>query len=338
MAEKGDENYEEGSSSHGTERVSHDEDALFKAQLVNFMEKARLRKMKGKEHLFPKLEDMVLEKQPEVEELDEIFVAEQILAHKERKVRGKVARRYLVKFKNYSPMHAKWMEEAELDKAWLKQGQLADTGRRLGKGLEAAETGKLREKRGKKSKAEANRGEYLLLLNKHPVTTKAITSALLTLFGDLVCQLMIEKSETINLTRLGIFTVLGLVLVGPTLHFWYLTLSKLLPGPGTTRAVARLILDQFLFSPIFIGIFISALMTLEGHSYDIVPKLKQDWFTVVLANWKIWIPFQFLNFLFVPQQLQVLAANVIALAWNTYLSFAAHKDIMPPAGKDSFAS
>ncbi|MCO5560863.1 hypothetical protein L7F22_014483 [Adiantum nelumboides] len=118
-------------------------------------EKARLRKMKGKERLFPKLgmryygpfkvcdkisdvayrlklpegrkihnafhvsllrpfvgdvpEDMVPEEQPEVEELDEILVPEQILAHKDRKVRGKVARRYLVKFKNYSPMDAKWM-------------------------------------------------------------------------------------------------------------------------------------------------------------------------------------------------------------------------------------
>ncbi|MCO5597769.1 hypothetical protein L7F22_051851 [Adiantum nelumboides] len=77
-------------------------------------EKARLRKMKGKEHLFPKLEDMVPEEQHEVEELDEILVPKQILAHKDRKFRGKVARRYLVKFKNYSPMDAKWMEEAEL--------------------------------------------------------------------------------------------------------------------------------------------------------------------------------------------------------------------------------
>ncbi|MCO5599335.1 hypothetical protein L7F22_053436 [Adiantum nelumboides] len=123
-------------------------------------EKARLRKMKGKERLFPKLgmryygpfqvcvkinnvayrlklpegwkihnafhvsllrlfvgdvpKDMVLEEQPEVEELDEILVPEQILARKGRKVRGKVARRYLVKFKNYSPMDAKWMEEPEL--------------------------------------------------------------------------------------------------------------------------------------------------------------------------------------------------------------------------------
>ncbi|RYA48578.1 chromo domain-containing protein, partial [Enterobacter cloacae complex sp. CH23B] len=39
---------------------------------------------------------------------------EQILAHKERKVRGKVARRYLVKFKNYPSLDAKWMEESEL--------------------------------------------------------------------------------------------------------------------------------------------------------------------------------------------------------------------------------
>ncbi|MCO5555004.1 hypothetical protein L7F22_008543 [Adiantum nelumboides] len=38
MAEKRDENFEEGSSSHGTKKVSHDEDALFKAQLVSFME------------------------------------------------------------------------------------------------------------------------------------------------------------------------------------------------------------------------------------------------------------------------------------------------------------
>ncbi|MCO5580883.1 hypothetical protein L7F22_034755 [Adiantum nelumboides] len=58
--------------------------------------------------------DMIPEEQPEVEELDEILLPEQILALKDRKVRGKVARRYLVKFKNYSPMDAKWMEEAEL--------------------------------------------------------------------------------------------------------------------------------------------------------------------------------------------------------------------------------
>lgn len=36
-----------------------------------------------------------------------------VVAHKDRKIRGKVSRRYLVKFK-YSAMDAKWMEEGDL--------------------------------------------------------------------------------------------------------------------------------------------------------------------------------------------------------------------------------
>lgn len=140
----------------------HRRELLFKENdwvLLRF-EKARLRKWKGKERLFPKLsmryygpfqvseklsdvayrlklpahwkihnafhvsllrpfvgdvpEDIVQEEQLEVEELDEILIPEQILAHKERKVKGQVARRFLVKFQNYSPMDAKWMDEAAL--------------------------------------------------------------------------------------------------------------------------------------------------------------------------------------------------------------------------------
>ncbi|MCO5581497.1 hypothetical protein L7F22_035382 [Adiantum nelumboides] len=52
--------------------------------------------------------------QPEVDELDEVLQPEQILAHKERRQGGRMVRRYLVKFKNYSAMDSKWMEEADL--------------------------------------------------------------------------------------------------------------------------------------------------------------------------------------------------------------------------------
>ncbi|MCO5560378.1 hypothetical protein L7F22_013993 [Adiantum nelumboides] len=49
--------------------------------------------------------------QPEVEENEEILVPEQILAHKVMKNKGKVRRQFLVKFKNYPALDAKWMEE-----------------------------------------------------------------------------------------------------------------------------------------------------------------------------------------------------------------------------------
>ncbi|XP_024031195.1 protein sym-1 isoform X1 [Morus notabilis] len=170
---------------------------------------------------------------------------------------------------------------------------------------------------------------YLGLLAKYPVTTKAITSAFLNLTGDLICQILIDQVPSLDLKRTFLFTLLGLVLVGPTLHFWYLYLSKLVTVPGASGAFLRLLLDQFLFAPTFIGVFLSTLMTLEGRPSQVVPKLQQEWFSAVVANWRLWIPFQFLNFLYVPQQFQVLAANFIALIWNVILSFKAHKEILP---------
>ncbi|ERM98257.1 protein sym-1 [Amborella trichopoda] len=166
---------------------------------------------------------------------------------------------------------------------------------------------------------------YLMLLEKYPVYTKALTSALLTLIGDLVCQLLIEKVSVLDSKRTFLFTLLGLVLVGPTLHFWYLKLSNLVTQPGGSGALLRLLLDQFLFSPLFIGFFMSTIVTLEGRPSEVVPRLRQEWFSTILANWQLWIPFQFLNFLYVPQQFQVLAANFIALAWNVILSYKAHR-------------
>ena len=59
-------------------------------------------------------EDLLVEEQPEVEESDEILISEQISSHMDKKLRGRVTRRYLVKFRNYFPLHAMWLEEDEL--------------------------------------------------------------------------------------------------------------------------------------------------------------------------------------------------------------------------------
>ncbi|PUZ39380.1 hypothetical protein GQ55_9G302800 [Panicum hallii var. hallii] len=167
---------------------------------------------------------------------------------------------------------------------------------------------------------------YLMSLDKNPIATKAVTSAVLTLAGDLICQhgLLLE----LDLRRTFVFIFLGLALVGPTLHVWYIHLSKLVAISGASGAIARLILDQFIFSLIFIGVFMSLLVTLEGKPSLAVPKLKLERLSSVLANWQLWIPFQFLNFYFVPQKFQVLAANFVTLAWNVILSFKAHKEVI----------
>ncbi|XP_039133959.1 protein Mpv17-like [Dioscorea cayenensis subsp. rotundata] len=169
---------------------------------------------------------------------------------------------------------------------------------------------------------------YLMALDEHPVLTDVITSAFLTLIGDIICQLVIEQASKLDLKRSLIFTTVGFVLVGPTLHFWYLSLSNLVTTTGASGAFLRVLLDQFLFTPIFIGVFLSLVIILEGRPSQVVPKLKQEWPSTLVANWQLWIPCQFLIFLFVPQQFQVLAANSVALVWNAILSFKANKEVV----------
>ncbi|KAJ0099526.1 hypothetical protein Patl1_21064 [Pistacia atlantica] len=130
---------------------------------------------------------------------------------------------------------------------------------------------------------------------------------------DLSEPLWIDQVATLDLKRTFLFTLLGLVLVGPTLHFWYLYLSKLVTLPGASGAFLRLLLDQFIFSPIFIGVFLiyaantggKARTSCSQTSTGSEKALHLSGFLLFLLNWQLWIPFQFLNFRFVPQQFQV---------------------------------
>ena len=170
---------------------------------------------------------------------------------------------------------------------------------------------------------------YLRLLEEAPLLTKCATSGALNFLGDFLCQTFLgDKDSSYDWARSFKFTFLGLVLVGPALHFWYQTLGKGMATLGLTgnaKALVSLVLDQFCFAPLFIASFFSALLTIDGKASEIPSVLRKDLKSAVVTNWGIWIPGQFLNFRFVPLNLQVLCANCIALVWNTYLSFATHK-------------
>ncbi|CAD7703516.1 unnamed protein product [Ostreobium quekettii] len=165
---------------------------------------------------------------------------------------------------------------------------------------------------------------YLRQLEIRPVITKMWTSGLLNGFGDALCQGMFNGDSKFDFHRFVVFTGLGVFLVGPALHYWYTALTKIFTVPGTKGVLGSLALDQLAFAPTFCGVFISILMTLEGQTAQIPAKLKQDWFNTVVMNWKIWVPAQLFNFWLVPPTLRVLCANITALVWNVYLSFASH--------------
>ena len=167
---------------------------------------------------------------------------------------------------------------------------------------------------------------YVHHLDKRPLTTKALTSMGIVGVGDIGCQLILgEKDTKFDLKRFLIFTLLGGVLVGPALHYWYGFLNRVVPGTGTAVTLKRLAIDQTVFAVSFIPIFMSSALTLEGKFKDIPSVLSREWMPALFANWFIWIPGNFVNFRFITPKFQVLFANSIALVWNAYLSWASHR-------------
>jgi hypothetical protein len=177
---------------------------------------------------------------------------------------------------------------------------------------------------------------YTSKLESSPLLTKGITSGLIAASGDLLCQGVVErnnnKQELLqdgehwwDVMRTVRFGFLGAALVGPVIHYWFQALNfRLVPGQGLAVIAKRVALDQFVFTPIFLPIWMTSLWSLEepNRLASVPQRLKDTVPPIILMNWMLWVPAQGINFRFVPVHYQVLYSNVVGLLWNTYLSYS----------------
>jgi protein Mpv17 len=175
---------------------------------------------------------------------------------------------------------------------------------------------------------------YSQLLEQRPLLTKSITSGVISLAADVVCQYSFPKKNeqnelntTINISRTVRFTILGVVYTAPALHYWYGFLGRIIVGNNYYSTVNRVLLDQLLFAPLFLSGFFSFALALEGSYQNIIPKLKADLVSTIFANFSVWIPAQLINFGFVHPSFQVLFANIVGFFWNIYLSKSTNKKV-----------
>lgn len=59
-------------------------------------------------------------------------------------------------------------------------------------------------------------------------------------------------------------------------------------------------------------------------------KLKREYFLTVIDSYQLWVPFNTINFAFVPPHLRMIALSLTTVFWNCYLSLAQHRDIPLP--------
>jgi hypothetical protein len=165
---------------------------------------------------------------------------------------------------------------------------------------------------------------YSQKLDSHPLVTKCLTGCLILGNGDVLSQ-FIEGKDTWDVPRTARFALIGLVFEAPALHYWYKYLKKVFPGRTTKPVAQRVVWDQLAFNPPYLVIFLSMVWKLEGKENGEIPDLMKNTLpSAMIANWLVWTPVQIFTFGWVPSKYQVLATNVVALAWNAYLSFCSH--------------
>lgn len=161
---------------------------------------------------------------------------------------------------------------------------------------------------------------YAGLLEARPLLTKVVTSGVLLGSGDLCTQALVDRR--VNWRRTGKFALLGALVVAPSLHVWYGFLARRF----ASSVAKRVALDQFVFAPAFLTGFIFLNSFLDyGDAGKAAGEVAKEIRPTLGANWLVWIPYQMLNFAFVPVPFQVLANNAMSLFWNSYLSYSLHR-------------
>lgn len=83
---------------------------------------------------------------------------------------------------------------------------------------------------------------YTRALERHPLTTKVLTSTVLFGVGDFMSQ-KLEGKPALDVPRLARMAAWGAIFT-PFAHVWYNQLDKLVPGSGATVVATKVVADQ----------------------------------------------------------------------------------------------
>uniref|UniRef100_A0A672RYZ8 Mitochondrial inner membrane protein Mpv17 n=1 Tax=Sinocyclocheilus grahami TaxID=75366 RepID=A0A672RYZ8_SINGR len=158
---------------------------------------------------------------------------------------------------------------------------------------------------------------YQALMAKHPWTLQIITAGSLVGVGDVISQQLIERRGLANhsVRRTTKMMSIGFFFVGPVVGGWYKVLDKLVTGGTKSAALKKMLVDQVGFAPCFLGAFLGISGALNGLTVEEnVAKLK-----------RLWPPVQIANFYFIPLHHRLAVVQIVAVAWNSYLSWKANK-------------
>ncbi|KFY69245.1 hypothetical protein V496_00405 [Pseudogymnoascus sp. VKM F-4515 (FW-2607)] len=163
---------------------------------------------------------------------------------------------------------------------------------------------------------------YRMKLATRPMLTQSVTTAILFATGDIMAQQAVERKgiEKHEFVRTGRMALYGGAIFGPAATTWFRFLQTRVVLPNKKLEIcARVGVDQLLFAPTNLFVFLSTMSILEGVSPR--EKLAKTYTGALQSNWMVWPFVQVVNFSVVPLDYRVLFVNGLSIFWNCYLSY-----------------
>ena len=99
-------------------------------------------------------------------------------------------------------------------------------------------------------------------------------------------------------------------------------LPRFFPVKGLPSLLVKLAFDQTVGASVVISIFFLGMSVFEGKGLAAgITNWKERFWVALKGNWVLWPMANLLNYGLVPIKFQVLFSNVVALVWNSYLSY-----------------
>ncbi len=130
--------------------------------------------------------------------------------------------------------------------------------------------------------------------------------------GDWLAQK--RQGLEFNLKRNLKLSIYALCISGPIGFRWYAYLQpRSLP--------IQVALDQFLFSPVFLGVFFCYNSAVEGK---LEVNFQEKYLTALGKGLCFWPMVQVINFWIVPPRMRLVTASLVGVGWNCWFSGLVH--------------
>ncbi|KAK2774137.1 dihydroorotate dehydrogenase [Colletotrichum kahawae] len=161
---------------------------------------------------------------------------------------------------------------------------------------------------------------YARAQRKRPLTTQFISSLVIYFCADLSAQNM--SGNEYNPERTARSLIIGALSSIPS-YKWFIFLSQNFNYTSRLLSLAtKAVVNQVCFTPIFNSYFFGMQAFLAGDNFEqIIERIRRTVPVSIVNSCKLWPAVTAFSFSFIPMEYRSVFSGVIAVGWQTYLSF-----------------